>query len=133
MDLKLKESPREWRKAGCLGALGFAAASSLLRWRRVLPAPIWIAILCVLAVVAATAWMRPRWFRGYYRFTARLGFAITRIAGCVILAFFFFIIVTPLGLILRMFGQDPLRLRRPPNASTYWSEARPKTPFDRLF
>jgi hypothetical protein len=133
MKLELKEEPKEWRKAAWMSTLGLALLSSLLCWRRVLPVAAWGAILGLLAALAVAAALRPRWFRGYYRFSSKLGFRITRIAGCVVLALFFFIVITPLGLVLRMFGKDPLRLRRPLGAESYWSEVRGKSSLDRLF
>ena len=133
LKLKLKEDPKEWRKAAWMSALGLALLSSLLRWRHVLPVAAWGLVLCLLAALATTAMLRPRWFRGYYRFTTKLGFGLSQMAGGVILALFFFIIVTPLGLVMRMFGKDPLRLRRPSGAESYWSEARRKSSLDRLF
>jgi ABC-type uncharacterized transport system permease subunit len=54
-------------------------------------------------------------------------------AGYAVLALLFFIVITPLGLVLRMLGQDPLRLRRPAGAQSYWSEVRGQSSLDRLF
>jgi Saxitoxin biosynthesis operon protein SxtJ len=133
MKLKLKEDPKEWRKSALMSALGLAILSSVLRWRHVLPASAWKVILGFLAVVAITALSRPRVFRGYYRFSMKLGFGISRVIGYVTLAMFFFIVITPLGLLLRIFGKDPLRLRRPANAKSYWSPVRGKSSLDRLF
>jgi hypothetical protein len=133
MKLKLKEEPGEWRKAAWMSALGLALLSSLLRWRRVLPMAAWFMVLCVLAGLAAAAALRPRWFRGYYRFSAKAGFGLSQILARVILASFFFIIITPLGLAMRALGKDPLRLRRPAGTESYWSEARRKSSLDRLF
>ena len=133
MKLKLKEEPKEWRKSVWMSALGLALMSSLLRWRRVLPVAAWGLILSLLAVVALAAALQPKWFRGYYRFSARLGFAMSQMGGRVVLALLFFIVVTPLGLILRLLGKDPLRLRRPVGAESYWSEVRGKSSLDRLF
>jgi hypothetical protein len=133
MKLKLKEEPKEWRKAVWMSALGLALMSSLMLWRRVLPLAAWGVILCLLAALAVAAAWRPRWFRGYYRFSSRLGFALSQVAGYAVLALLFFIVVTPLGLVLRMLGQDPLRLRRRAGTESYWSEVRRKTSLDRLF
>jgi hypothetical protein len=116
-----------------MSALGLALLSSLLRWRRVLPMAAWFMVLCVLAGLAAAAALRPRWFRGYYRFSAKAGFGLSQILARVILASFFFIIITPLGLAMRALGKDPLRLRRPAGTESYWSEARRKSSLDRLF
>ncbi|HTA31329.1 MAG TPA: SxtJ family membrane protein [Candidatus Cybelea sp.] len=133
MKLKLKEEPKEWRKAAWMSSLGMAVFSSLLRWRHVLPVSAWVLVLCALASLAVAAALRPRWFRGYYRFSARLGFAISQLAGRIVLALFFFIIVTPLGLVLRLLGKDPLRLRRPVGAASYWTEVRKKSSLDQMF
>jgi len=133
MKLDLKEEPKEWRKAAWMSALGLALLSSLLRWRRVLPVAAWGLVLCLLAALAVAAALRPRWFRAYYRFSARLGFAISRVAGWAVLALLFFIVITPLGLVLRMLGKDPLRLRRPAGAASYWTATPPKSSLERLF
>jgi ABC-type uncharacterized transport system permease subunit len=133
MKLKLKEEPKEWRKAAWMSALGLTVLSSLLRWRRVLPVAPWASVLCVLAAIAIAAALQPRWFRGYYRFSTKLGFVLSQLAGHIVLVLVFFIVVTPLGLVLRMLGKDPLRLRRPPDAQSYWSEVRGKSSLDSLF
>jgi hypothetical protein len=133
MKLKLKEEPKEWRKAAWMSALGLALLSSLLRWRGVLPAAAWGVVLGLLAALAVTAALQPRWFRGYYRFSARLGFGLSQVAGRAVLALFFFTILTPLGLALRLLGKDPLRLRRPAGVESYWTEVRRESSLDRLF
>ena len=133
MRLKLKEEPKEWRKAAWMSALGLALLSSLLRWRRILPVAAWGVVLCLLAALAVAAALRPRWFRGYYRFSTKVAFGLSQMAGRVVLALLFFIVVTPLGLAMRMLGKDPLRLRRPAGAESHWSEVRRQSTLDRLF
>jgi len=133
MKLKLKEEPKEWRKAAWMSAVGLALLSSVLRWRRVLPVTAYELVLCLTSALAVAAAFRPRWFRGYYRCSTKAGFAVSQLAGRAVLAILFFIVVTPLGLVLRRLGQDPLRLRRPVRAESYWSEVRHKSSLDRLF
>jgi hypothetical protein len=132
MKPKFSENPREWRKAALMSALGLAIFSGLLRWRGVLHILTWGIVLTALAAIAVAAVIEPRWFRGYHRFSTRLGFAISQFAGRIVLAVFFIVIVTPLSIIRRMMGKDPLRLQRP-KTGTYWTQAPPKTPLDRLF
>jgi hypothetical protein len=133
MKLHLKDEPKEWGKSALLALLGLALISSLLRWRRHLANETWLAILSVLFVLASAALLQPRWFRGYHLFSMRLGFAISRILGRVFLTLFFVFILTPLGWLLRAAGKDLLQLKRPPNAVTYWREAKKCGPLDRLF
>jgi len=39
----------------------------------------------------------------------------------VLLTVVFYVVVTPLSLVLRLFGFDPLALRRPRRATTFWT------------
>ena len=133
MKLNFKEDPREWRKSALLTALGLAILSSLLRWRRHLPVNVWCALLAVLAVVAVGALLQPRWCRGWYRLSLRLGFYSSQFIGRCVLILFFIFILTPLGLILRLAGKDPLQLKRPHDARTCWHQARESSSLDRLF
>jgi hypothetical protein len=133
MRLNLKDDPKEWRKAALMTAVGLAVLSSLLRWRRVVTNPAWLIVLALLGAAAICALLRPRWFRGYYRLSMRAGFAVSQFIGRVMLALFFFFILTPVGLILRLAGKDALQLKSPPGAASYWRRAKDCGPLDRLF
>jgi len=133
MKLNFKEDPKEWRKSALLTALGVAILSSLLRWRKHLPANLWPALLLLLAVVAVCAVLRPRWFRGWYRLSLRLGFYSSQFIGRCVLALFFIFVITTLGIMLRLMGKDPLQLKRPPGLATYWHPSKACSPLDRLF
>lgn len=133
MDLNLKDEPKEWRKSALLAAVGLALISSLLRWRHVLGNRTWLIVLAILALTAICALLQPRWFRGYHLFSMRLGFAISRILGRVLLMFFFLFILTPVGWILRITGKDLLQLKRLPDAKTYWQKSKESSSLDRLF
>ena len=133
MKLIFKEDPKAWRKSTLLTALGLAILSSLLRWRRHLAVNHWYALLAVLGVVAICAVLQPRWFRGWYRLSLRLGFYSSQFIGRCVLAVFFVFIITPLGFMLRLAGKDALQLKRPGNAATYWHESKDYGPLDRLF
>ncbi len=133
MKPKYKNDPREWRKATLLSALGVAVLSSLLRWRRVLPATPWLVLLALLAAIALAAVLQPRWFYRYYRISAWLGFYLAQALGRVALVLVFFLLLVPLGLTLRLLGKDFLRLRRSPNATSYWVPAKETSPLENLF
>ncbi len=132
MKLNYKEDPKEWRKSALLTALGLAILSSLLCWRKHFPANIWLVFLALLGLVAICAVLRPRWFRGWYRLSLRLGFYSSQFIGRCILLAFFIAVITPLGLMLRLAGKDPLQLKRP-NTMTFWHPSKDDGPLDRLF
>jgi len=133
MKLKLKEEPKEWRKAAWLGSLGMGMLSTVLRWRRVLPPIGWKVVLAVLGVAAVCAWLRPGWFRGYYRFSSRLAFYLTQFVGYAVLAILFLVVVTPLGWLLRLLGKDLLQTKRRSKTASCWQPAKESTPLDRMF
>jgi len=120
MKLHFKEDPKEWRKTTLIGLIGPAIITSILRWRGVVSSTCLAVVLALIALVALCVWMRPRWFRGHYRFTIRLGFYTTQVFGKVVLVALFFLILTPFGWILRLMGKDFLQLKSPRDQQTFW-------------
>ena len=56
------------------------------------------------------------------------GFLIGKIVNPIVMALLFFSTITPVGFLMRLFGKDPLRLRRDPAAASYWIEREPSGP-----
>ncbi len=133
MRLTLKEEPREWAKFTLGTAVALAVLSLLLRWRGVLPTRGLAAALAIAALLGLACLLRPRWFRAYYRAGLTLSYRIGQALGQVWLALFFLLVLTPIGLLLRAWGKDLLRLRRRPEAESYWEPARNESPLDRMF
>ncbi len=71
------------------------------------------AVLVLLGLVFPRALVLPN--RAWMAFAEVLSWVTTRI----ILAFVFFVIVTPIGVVKRLFGWDPLQ-RRAPASDSYW-------------
>ena len=133
MKLLLKEEPREWQKFTLVAGVAVAVFTGLLTLRRVLPLLALAIILIILASVLVACLARPRWFRRFYRGGMFVGFHIGQFMGKVLLVVLFLGVVTPLGLVLRLLGKDLLRLKRSPEASSYWQAARRPNSLDKLF
>ena len=133
MRLHFKEDPREWRKAALLGLIGPTVIFGILRWRGAVSTASLAAALALIALAALCAWTRPHWFRGYYRFTTRLGFCIIQILGRMVLAALFFAILTPFGCLMRLLGKDFLQLKSPRDEETFWQTARKDSSLDSMF
>jgi hypothetical protein len=133
MKLNLKDEAKEWRKSTLLTALGLALMSLLLRWRGIFANKTFFIVLATLTVIAVAASFQPRWFRGYHLLSMRLGLAISQFVGYVALILFFIVILTPIGLVLRLLGKDVLQLKPPLKATTYWQTGKDCSPLDRLF
>ena len=58
----------------------------------------------------------------------KFGELLHRIASPVALGIVFYVTVLPTGILLRLFGKDPLRLRRDPTAESYWIRRDPPGP-----
>jgi hypothetical protein len=58
----------------------------------------------------------------------RFGLVLHGIVSPLVLGFIFFVTIMPIGLLLRAFGKDLLRLRWDPSADTYWIPRDPPGP-----
>lgn len=131
--LRLKENPREWQKFVAVMALAANVPVWLAWWRGKIPLAIPVVVLSLAAVVLLLALIQPRWFRGFYRGGMTVSFQIGQVIGKVMLTLFFFVVVTPLGLLLRLAGKDLLQLKPNPTDKTWWRPAKNSREFDRMF
>jgi hypothetical protein len=87
---------------------------------------IWSVAIGAAFLVVASLW--PAVLAPLNRIWTRFGLLLHRIVSPVVLGVMFFGVVTPMGLVMRALGKDPLRLRFDPAARTYWIERRPPGP-----
>ena len=132
MKLKLKEDPREWLKFTAVMAFAVALITFLLHRKHVVSLNGVLGVGTVLTLALLVCSVRPKWFRGFYRAGMTASFHVGQVMGRVMLTVFFLLIVTPLGLALRLCGKDLLATKRRTTAS-YWRAAKPVGPFDRQF
>ena len=55
-------------------------------------------------------------------------FLLYKIVNPVVLGLLFYVTVTPIALLMRVLGKDPLRLRRDSDAASYWIDRTPPGP-----
>jgi hypothetical protein len=105
------------RSFGLVMAAGFLILTfaPALRHRE----PRWWGLL-LAAPLAVLAIARPRWLRPLNVAWTRLGLLLNRITSPVILALVFYLAVVPTGVLMRLFGHDPMRRTRAPDAPSYW-------------
>jgi Saxitoxin biosynthesis operon protein SxtJ len=81
-----------------------------------------------LGVAAAFALLAVLWTSALAplnRLWVKLGALLNSIVSPVIMGLLFYVTVTPIALLLRLLGKDPLRLRRDRDASSYWIDRMP--------
>lgn len=81
----------------------------------------------VWALAAAVAFLlpallRPRLLRPLNLLWFRLGLVLGAAVAPVVMSLLFFLVVTPIGWIVRAMGKDLLRLKLDRNAASYWIE-----------
>jgi membrane protease YdiL (CAAX protease family) len=96
----------------------FFGLIALAPLRRGTPVRLWAVVLAGLLL--AIAWIRPILLRGPKRAWLFLGFVIGLVAGPIVLAILFYVVITPIGFLMRAAGKDPLNLRAHPERNSYW-------------
>lgn len=84
-----------------------------------------IGLALVFLVVAL---VRPRFLAPLNRFWVWTGLVLHRVVNPLVLGALFFVVVTPMSLLMRALGKDPLRLRFDRAAGSYWIERHPPGP-----
>ncbi len=84
--------------------------------------------LALAAGFVAVAYLAPRRLRPLNRLWMKFGLLLHRIVNPLVMGMLFFVTVTPIGLIMRALGKDPLRLAFDRTAETYWIERTPPGP-----
>jgi hypothetical protein len=101
--------------------LVFAAVFAIIAlWPLRYGAPIRTPALLLAALFFAFALARPSVLHPLNRLWMRFGMLLGRIVNPIVSALLFFLVFTPAGLLARALGKDSLRLRRDPQAATYW-------------
>ena len=117
-DIKqLKTGPRDLRKFGLLVGTVFAALGILL-WLRGKGHFAYFLAPGAMLVVAGLVF--PKALKPVYIGWMSLALVLGLVVSTVLLTVFFFLVITPVGLIARLVGKDFLRLKLRPEDTTYW-------------
>ena len=102
-----------------LGAILAVVFGLLLPWIwgwKNLPNMYWIA---TGAAIVAWALLAPDSMRGLYKRWMRVALLIGHVVNSIILGIVFYIVITPMGIVMRMLGKDPMRRNLDENVKTY--------------
>src|SRR5688572_18541602 len=129
-DIKqLKTGASDLRKFGLVVGGVFAALGLLflLRHKAAYPYFLWPGVGLMVAGVVF-----PRTLRYVYLAWMSVAFVLGFVMAHVILTLFFFLVITPIGLLARLAGKDFLSLKLNRRAKSYWipREQKAKSPAD---
>src|SRR5471030_1090883 len=78
----------------------------------------WLLGVAIAFVIIAMA--RPAALAPLNRVWMALGTVLNRVLSPIVLGLLFVFVVTPVGLLMRFTGKDPLRLKRAGGGESYW-------------
>jgi Saxitoxin biosynthesis operon protein SxtJ len=113
------------RSFGLVFAAVFAVLAAHNAWHG---GAVWPLYLAIGIGFLAVALMRPKSLALLNRLWTRLGLIIGMIVSPIVLALMFFLVVTPVGLLMRLTGKDPLRLQGDSGTDSYWIVRHPPGP-----
>ena len=92
-----------------------------------------LAIAGIAAVISILGLLSPAFMRRVWIAMMVALSPIGWVMSHVILAFIYYLVLTPVGLALRLAGRDPLHRRFDREAKTYWIDRGKEPPVDRYF
>jgi hypothetical protein len=90
--------------------------------------PLRLWALLVATAFLGVALLRPRLLAPANRLWLAFGLLLHRVTSPLILGMLFFLMFTPMGLLMRVLRRDPLRLRWEATAPSYWIPRQPPGP-----
>jgi hypothetical protein len=124
IEINKNPSLRELRWFGVI-LLAFAGlVGALLRFKFGLSTAattVWVAGGVIAVAVLAVPPLRKPVYLGWMYAAFPIGWTISN----ALLAFTYYLVLTPIGLAMRLLGRDPMTRRLDPSAKTYWTEHNP--------
>ena len=124
LELDLRPSTRKLRWFSGLWFPLFGFFAGVAFYRRLHQHEAAAAILIATGLLSALGVLYVSVIRPIYRLAMWITAPIGWLVSHAILAILYFLVITPIGLIVRLF-QDPMKRRFDPAARTYWIERQP--------
>jgi len=126
-------SGRELRKFGLVMAGAFGVLGGLAAWRGRAAGPVLLGVAVAFLLLGLAF---PRLLRPVEKAWMAVARAIGVVMTHVILTLFYYLVITPFGIAMRIAGRDPLKLKAAPARESFWepvdpegSAARPDKPY----
>ena len=82
----------------------------------------------VAAAFALVGLLKPALLSRLNRLWMKLGIFLGKVVSPIALGVLFYGVLTPVGVVIRLTGKDPLRLKLDPSANSYWITREPPGP-----
>ncbi len=112
-------TPKQLNQFGFIW-LGFLSFFGVMAWVKLdepsLAKGLWVAAI----VVPVIGWLAPAFMRLVFVGMSYAAWPIGFVVSHVILAMVYYLVMTPIGLVMRLFGYDPMTRRRDSTGASFW-------------
>jgi hypothetical protein len=129
--MKQKEkTDKELKEFGLIMGLVLLIVTGILLWK---DHPVWYPFFSLAWVFILSGIIFPPSLRTAEALWMKFGMAMGHVVTHIILTIMFFVVITPLGLMLRLFGKKLLDTHPDPSLKTYWREVPKDGPSSRPY
>jgi len=136
VEINLSPDEKTLRSFGFIALAGFGVLALLAykEWAIFavglgeLRVPVAIGLAALGVVSALVSLVYPRANRPLFVGLSILAFPIGFVLSYIIMGTLFFLVIAPIGLMMRLLGHDPMHRKTDDDADSYWSPARPARP-----
>jgi hypothetical protein len=116
---KHNKSKSELRKFGITIAAGFAVFGGIFLWRDI---GAWPYLFIVSGLFLTTGLVAPKILAPVEYVWMKVAHAIGVVVTYILLTMTYYLVITPTGLLMRLFGKDPMNRKFEPDKRSYWNE-----------
>ena len=118
----MTKTPKELRKFGLTMAVICLVFSSIGIWKNSAVTGLALALLITASIFVLLAVFIPLMLATFEKFWMLVGEKINKIMTPIILSITYFLMITPIGLLLRVLGKDILELKIDKSRVSYWGK-----------
>ena len=132
MDINWNPPRRDLRIFAVLQSIFFGVIAAEM-YRRTGSSVTPVCLFGTSLAVGTVGFFVPRFMRVVYVIWMGAVFPIGFTVSHIVMAFTFYLVLSPIGIIMKLCGRDPMRRQFDPSATSYWIERQDQTDTSRYF
>jgi hypothetical protein len=121
------------RSFGLLFGVVFTLLAAYGRFFKSWPSAVLLSLVAIAVAFVLLGFVAPKVLRPLNWLWFQLGLLLGKIVSPIVLGAIFFLMLTPVSLVTRLFGRDELRLKRKASLTSYWLDRAPPGPAPESF
>jgi hypothetical protein len=133
MELKWRPSNKELRSFGLVAMIMLTIIGVLLHWWKGISITSVLGLATLGLLLFIISRVREQFIKPVYIVLQLIALPIGMTVSFVLIALFYYMVITPIGLYFRIIGRDPLCRKFDRQADTYWVQHKTVDSVDRYF